>query len=184
MEAASKEGKQEESPDTSTDQEMVPLSEAGVISEVTVDSIISYIKEATKLFRIAPYIIVSSYFREWQEYFILYAWWMNSNYMYLKIENWCRIFFTFNVFFLSFSRRSTVEVCQEKPCIQRNLLLLTPTLDCITLWNLGQYLKDFCPEREMNKLKLCSVSYIDFRYDFFDLRLLELWNYLYNIYIL
>lgn len=77
MEAASKEGKQEESPDTSTDQEVVPLSEAGVISEVTVDSIISYIKEATKLFRIAPYIIVSSYFREWQEYFILYAWWMN-----------------------------------------------------------------------------------------------------------
>lgn len=99
MEAASKEGKQEESPDTSTDQEMVPLSEAGVISEVTVDSIISYIKEATKLFRIAPYIIVSSYFREWQEYFILYAWWMNSNYMYLKIENWCRIFFSLLMYF-------------------------------------------------------------------------------------
>lgn len=58
MEAASKGGKQEERPDASTDQEMAPMS---VISEVTVDSIISYIKEATKLFRIAPYIIVSSY---------------------------------------------------------------------------------------------------------------------------
>lgn len=57
MEAASKGGKQEERPDTSTDQEMAPMS---VISEVTVDSIISYIKEATKLFRIAPYIIAQS----------------------------------------------------------------------------------------------------------------------------
>ncbi|XP_056008740.1 protein virilizer homolog isoform X5 [Ostrea edulis] len=57
LKATPPDGKTENNPDPLADQQMEPLSEDEVISEVTMDNIISYIKEATKLFRIAPHII-------------------------------------------------------------------------------------------------------------------------------
>lgn len=56
METTLKEETKEENSGSTTDQEGV--TESGNISAVTMDSVISCMKEATKLIRIAPHIIV------------------------------------------------------------------------------------------------------------------------------
>ena len=56
METTLKEETKEENLGSTTDQEGV--TESGNISAVTMDSVISCMKEATKLIRIAPHIIV------------------------------------------------------------------------------------------------------------------------------
>lgn len=56
MKTTFKEETKEENSGSTTDQEGV--TESGNISEVTIDSVISCMKEATKLIRIAPHIIV------------------------------------------------------------------------------------------------------------------------------